>query len=197
MSIRYGESPGGHQLQLDDGPMLSGGTGIAPTGLVPQVESSRRDQRSRLADEPRPAAKSGQSYRVRTAEADMVRAWAGTMGAMLVVGSATAALAGDAEDCISKTIPADRSAAACRRLAEDGNAVAQYNLGVMYLSLPRTTSARMNGAGRRNAATDATPHGSARVGPTGYPCSRTSACEANCSTRHSRVAHCADGAHRR
>ena len=62
----------------------------------------------------------------------MVRAWAVAMGAMLVIGSTTFAVAGDAEDCVSKTIPADRSAAACRRLAEDGNAAAQYNLGVMY-----------------------------------------------------------------
>jgi mutator family transposase len=66
-----------------------------------------------------------------------------------------------------------------------------------YLSLPITTSARMNGAGRRNEAVDAASHGAARVDPTGHPCSRTSAFEANCSTRHSRVAHCAGGAHRR
>jgi transposase len=64
------------------------------------------------------------------------------------------------------------------------------------LSLPRTTSARMNGAGRQNEAADAAPHGSARVAPTGHLCSRTSACAAGCSTRHSRVAHCAGGARR-
>ncbi|HUL07275.1 MAG TPA: tetratricopeptide repeat protein [Candidatus Acidoferrum sp.] len=52
--------------------------------------------------------------------------------AMLVLGVPVAVWADDADDCASTTIAADRSAAACRRLAEQGKAWAQYNLGVAY-----------------------------------------------------------------
>lgn len=46
---------------------------------------------------------------------------------MLVIGSTTVATAGDVEDCQGTT-----SAAACRRLAEQGESWAQHNLGWMY-----------------------------------------------------------------
>jgi len=52
--------------------------------------------------------------------------------AMLALGMPEAAWADDAGECASTTIAADRSAAACRRLADQGKAWAQYNLGVMY-----------------------------------------------------------------
>jgi TPR repeat protein len=52
--------------------------------------------------------------------------------ALLMLVTPVAARAGDAEDCASTTIAADRSAAACRRLAEQGKAWAQYNLGLAY-----------------------------------------------------------------
>jgi hypothetical protein len=47
------------------------------------------------------------------------------------IGGGTAAVAGDAEDCGNATIAADRFAA-CRRLAEQGEAWAQCNLGYLY-----------------------------------------------------------------
>ena len=56
---------------------------------------------------------------------------------LLVMGAASPAWSGDVEDCadgsLLKTEPA-RVAAACRRLATQGNAQAQHNLGFLYAS---------------------------------------------------------------
>jgi TPR repeat protein len=53
---------------------------------------------------------------------------------IMAFGRATAALAGDAEDCseVLLTASPERALAACRRLAEQGNAGAQRNLGFAY-----------------------------------------------------------------
>jgi uncharacterized protein len=66
----------------------------------------------------------------------MARVCVTALAAMMVIGSATAAVAGDAEDCsnhkaLLKTDPA-RTVSACRRVAEQGVALGQSNRGVMY-----------------------------------------------------------------
>ena len=66
----------------------------------------------------------------------MMRASMTVLAAMLIIGNATALRAGDAEDCANaeallKTDPA-KAVVACGRLAEQGYAYAQYNLGAMY-----------------------------------------------------------------
>src|SRR6266404_45489 len=56
---------------------------------------------------------------------------------LLLIGMPVSAQAGDAEDCgdngaaLLRTEPA-RVVAACRNLADQGNAIAQSNLGIMY-----------------------------------------------------------------
>jgi uncharacterized protein len=64
----------------------------------------------------------------------MVRVWVAALAALMVIGSAAAALAGDAEECKNTKIGADRSAvaAACTRLAEKGEGWAQCYLGFLY-----------------------------------------------------------------
>src|SRR5262249_31902447 len=62
--------------------------------------------------------------------------WALLLALLLAFGATISAWAGDREDChnadsLVKTGPA-RAVAACRRLAEQGSAGAQLNLGVMY-----------------------------------------------------------------
>jgi len=66
----------------------------------------------------------------------MARVWVAALAALMIIGSATAAVAGDTEDCsnykaLLKTDPA-RTVSACRRLAEQGVALGQSNLGGMY-----------------------------------------------------------------
>ena len=51
---------------------------------------------------------------------------------LAVIANAKATLADDAEDCASTAIAAKRSAAACLRLANQGEAWAQFGLGFMY-----------------------------------------------------------------
>src|SRR5262245_15257850 len=60
----------------------------------------------------------------------------GAMAIVLVVATGGTARSGDTEDCntagdLLKTDPA-RAVAACRRLAEQGDAAAQFKLGAMY-----------------------------------------------------------------
>jgi len=54
------------------------------------------------------------------------------VAALAIIANTKATLANDAEDCASTTIGAGRSAAACLRLANQGEAWAQFNLGNMY-----------------------------------------------------------------
>src|SRR5574338_204588 len=66
----------------------------------------------------------------------MARVRVAALAALMIIGSATAAVAGDDEDCsnykaLLKTDPA-RTVSACRRLAEQGVALGQSNLGLMY-----------------------------------------------------------------
>jgi uncharacterized protein len=64
----------------------------------------------------------------------MMRMWVAALAALMVIGSATATLASDAQECKNTKIGADRSdaAAACTRLAEKGEAWAQCYVGFMY-----------------------------------------------------------------
>src|SRR5262245_13529715 len=76
------------------------------------------------------------SCRKQNGEADMARVWVAALAVLMIIGSATTAVAGDAEDCSNynaplKTDPA-RTVSACRRLAEQGVALGQSNLGVLY-----------------------------------------------------------------
>jgi TPR repeat protein len=62
----------------------------------------------------------------------MMRVWVAALLAMIGGGSSTAAMAQDADDCDRNTIVLGHSAAACHRLAEQGVAEAQWNLGLVY-----------------------------------------------------------------
>jgi len=68
------------------------------------------------------------------AGADMARVGLAALAALMVTGSATAALASDVQECKNTKIGADRSAvaAACTRLAEKGEGWAQCYLGFLY-----------------------------------------------------------------
>ena len=63
--------------------------------------------------------------------------WVAVAGLLLVRGTATSSRADDNRDClidgeVLRSIDAEQVFAACRRLAREGDAVAQFNLGVMY-----------------------------------------------------------------
>src|SRR5262245_22178592 len=64
----------------------------------------------------------------------MVRVGVAALAALIVIGSATAALASDTRECKNTKIGADRSAiaAACTRLAEKGEGWAQCYVGFLY-----------------------------------------------------------------
>jgi uncharacterized protein len=70
------------------------------------------------------------------AEGNMIRVSVGVLAAMMVTGSLMVALAGDAENCTNveallKANP-EKAVSACRRLAEQGEAWAQFKLGEIY-----------------------------------------------------------------
>jgi TPR repeat protein len=70
-----------------------------------------------------------------------MRRWLPMAALLLALGGAGRTWAGDAEDCPSPMFPEGklldgidvaRAAPACRRLADQGDAAAQYNLGLLY-----------------------------------------------------------------
>src|SRR5690242_20135668 len=55
-----------------------------------------------------------------------MRRWLATTALLLVIGAAMPAYSDDAGDCSTAGV------AACRRLADQGNAAAQHSLGIIY-----------------------------------------------------------------
>jgi len=66
----------------------------------------------------------------------MIRISIIVLAAVMISGSAAIALAGDSEDCKNARILVKanpkKAVSACRRLAEQGQCLAQFNLGLLY-----------------------------------------------------------------